>query len=63
MWPKTTARFYSEGLANVQETVREEEMRFEPPTKCGQRLSRRHILRQVVPDLWTDNRKISATST
>jgi len=34
-------------------------MRFEPPTKCRQRLSRRHILRQVVPDLWADNQRSS----
>jgi len=31
-------------------------MRFEPLTKCRQRLSRHHIIRQVIPDLWSDIR-------
>jgi len=48
---KTTARSSSERLVNVQETVRKwlcEETQFESPANCKQRLSRCHILRQVV---------------
>ena len=60
---KSTARATGRILMNVQETVRKwfsEQVSFEPLTKCGQRLSRRHILWQVVPDLWADNWKSSA---
>jgi len=47
-------------MAKVVKITDYEEMRFEPPAKRRQRFSRCHILRQVVPDLWTDNRKSSA---
>ena len=57
---KTTGRSTSEGLVNVSETVGKgfcEEKRFELLVKYRQRLNRRHSLRQVVPDLWADNRQ------
>jgi len=43
-----------EGLVSVQQTIRKwfhDEIRCQPPATCRRRLSRRRILRQVVPDL------------
>ena len=37
-----------------------EEMQYEP-AKCKQRLGKRYILRQVVPDLWANNRQSLAS--
>ena len=65
-WPTIksyTARSTSDGLVNVQGRVRKrlcEEIQLEQPAKCRQRLSIHHIIREVILDAWTDNRKSSA---